>query len=61
MAQWVKDLTLLQIQLRFDPWPRNFHVPLVQPKKEKTNKNIYEYMVKFYCVIQMLLMKNNIP
>ena len=32
LAQWVKDLELLplwwrsQLQLRFDPWPGNFHV-----------------------------------
>ena len=39
---WVKDLVLLQLwhrlqlQLRFDPWPGKFHIPiLVQPKKEK--------------------------
>ena len=31
--QWVKDLILLQLwhrgqlQLRFDPWPGNFHTP----------------------------------
>ena len=40
MAQWVKDLVLpqlqhrLQLQLRFDPWPRNFRVPWVRLKKK---------------------------
>ena len=35
--QWVKDQELLQLWqrsqlwLRFDPWPRNFHMPQVQP------------------------------
>ena len=46
MAQWVKDLTLLQLwyksqssrsQLfRLDPWPRNFYMAI---KKQKQNKN----------------------
>ena len=44
VAQQVKDLALphlwhrSQLQLRSDPWPENFHVPLVQPTKpEKIN------------------------
>ena len=38
VAQWVKDLVFpqlpcrLQLQLRFDPWPRNFHMLQAQPK-----------------------------
>ena len=38
LAHWVKDpaLTLLwhslQMQLRFNPWPQNFHMPWVRPK-----------------------------
>ena len=24
--------------LRFNPWPRNFHAPQVQPKKKKKKK-----------------------
>ena len=41
MAQWVKDpvLSLLWLRLllwrRFDPWPRNFDMPQVWPKKKK--------------------------
>ena len=27
----LKDLELLQLWTRFNPWPRNFHVPQVQP------------------------------
>ena len=44
MVQWCKDLVLLQLwhrsqlQLRFDPWPGNFHMLWVQLKKKKTNK-----------------------
>ena len=34
MAQWVKDVALLQ--LRFVPWPGNFHVPPGQPPKQPT-------------------------
>ena len=40
VAQWVKDLVLSQLWLRslpwcrFDPWPRNFHVPQAPPRKE---------------------------
>lgn len=35
----LKDLTLLQLWLRFNPWPGNFHRPLVRPlkRKEKTS------------------------
>ena len=39
VAQWVKDLALSLLWLwsllwhEFDPWPRNFHIPWVQPKK----------------------------
>ena len=36
MAQWIKHPALLSLQqlgsllwLRFDPWPRDFHVPWV--------------------------------
>ena len=38
MVQWVKDPVLLwlwhrpQLPLRFDPWPRNFHMQRVPPK-----------------------------
>lgn len=41
VAQWVKELALLQLchrlqlQLRFNPWTGNFHMPWMQPKKKK--------------------------
>ena len=44
MVQWVKDLVLLQLwcwlqlRLRFDPWPGNFHMLWVWPKKIMTKK-----------------------
>ena len=42
-AQWVKNLALPQLvqsrlQFRFDPWPGNFHIPWVWPKKLKIKK-----------------------
>ena len=38
VAQWVKDSMSqlwdrLQLWIRFNPWPGNFHMPQVQPKK----------------------------
>lgn len=53
LVQWVKDLVLLQLwhilqlQLRFDPWPRHFHMPQVQPKgKKKWTKDLIRYFSK---------------
>ena len=43
VAQQVRNpaLSLLQLGLLlwcgFDPWPRNFHMPWVQPKTEREN------------------------
>ena len=44
LLQWVKDLALpqlwhrSQLQLRFNPWPRNFHMQWKQKKKKKKKK-----------------------
>ena len=52
MVQWVNNLASLallvqslaatvvrlQMHIRFDPWPRSFHMLLVQLKKEKGKK-----------------------
>ena len=38
LAQWVKDLAMPQLQLRFDPQPGNFHMPWVWPLKNKKEK-----------------------
>ena len=35
MAQLVKDPPLSLLWLRFDPCPRNFHRPWVQPKQNR--------------------------
>ena len=47
MAQWVKDLVLLQLwyrsqlQLRFSPWPGNFHMPQAWPFKKIKKKSYF--------------------
>ena len=38
LAQWVKDTKLQQLWLRFDPWPRNIHMPQVWLKKKHFKK-----------------------
>ena len=43
VAHQVKDLVSLQqlrwlLWLRFDPWPRKFRLPRVQPKKKKEKR-----------------------
>ena len=35
MAQWVKDPVMSLLWCGFDPWPRNFHMPEVQGKKNQ--------------------------
>ena len=38
MAQWVKDLVLLQLQPRSDPWPGNFHMTQMRQKQKQKQK-----------------------
>ena len=41
VAQWVKNPTAVaQVAAgaRFNPWPRNFHMPWMQPLKNKTKQ-----------------------
>lgn len=51
LTQCVKDPALLQLlrrlqlQLWFDPWPWNFHLPLMQPKKKKKAQWISDLMM----------------
>ena len=46
MAQWVNDPALSLQRLgsllwhRFDPWPRNFHMPWAWPERKK-KKGLY--------------------
>ena len=37
-AQQVKDQVLLQLQLRFNPWPRNFHILWLWQGRKKERK-----------------------
>ena len=38
VVQGVRDLALSPQQSGIDSWPRNFHMPLVQPKKKKKER-----------------------
>ena len=44
LEQWVKNLALPQLWCRlqqllgFNPWPRNFHMEVVWPKRKKKKK-----------------------
>ena len=47
--QWVKDLAS-QLRLRFNPWPRNFHMPWgAAIKKKKKKKVTQESMAERGC------------
>ena len=39
MAKGAKDPALSLLWGRLNPWPRNFHMPQVQPKQNKTKTN----------------------
>ena len=67
VAQWVKDPALPQVwprsqlQLRFETWPRNFHMPWVHPKEKKKKKkketfggNGYIHLSKFSMDVNQL-------
>ena len=43
VVQWVKDLALPQLWLRFDPWSGNFLMPWVRPKQKEE-----EFFCKFF-------------
>ena len=40
----VKDSALSLPWLRFNPWPRNFHMPQVQPKKKKKKSSFRRHI-----------------
>ena len=72
-AQRVKEPVLLQLWYRsqlwlgFSPWPRNFHMPPVQTKKEKKKKRyspiigqgrtVYEFQINNPIVLQKAVWK----
>ena len=60
LMQWIKDLTLLQLWCRsqpwlgFKPWPKNFHMPRLWSKRKQTNtKNLFkdktELLIYSFC------------
>ena len=53
MEQWVKDLALLQLWLRFHPWPGNFHMPQVKPREKKKKKlekkKVFKSNIQYFC------------
>ena len=49
MSQWVEDLVLSLLWLRFDPWPGNFHMLRARSKKKKKKSfNIQPSVSKNY-------------
>ena len=47
LAQWVKGsdidiatAVVVQLHFGFSPWPRNFHMPRVQPFKKRKTQNV---------------------
>ena len=48
MAQWVKDLALLLLWLELDPWPRNFCMPWVWPRKRERERERERARFKMY-------------
>ena len=54
----VKDLTLSLLWLRFNPWPRNFRVLQVRPKRENTGNCTWKKSVcKWTGAFQTVLFK----
>ena len=49
VVQWIKDLVLSLLWLRlllwhrFNPWPRNFHMPWMHPKRKKSSCMVVVY------------------
>ena len=44
----LKDPTLPQLQLRFNPWPVNFHMPQVRPKKPNSSLKLKIKKIKIF-------------
>ena len=41
-----------QLRLRFNPWPRNFHMPWVQPLKKKKKQNTTFFLAPYSTIKQ---------
>ena len=66
-VKWVKDLVLLylwhrlQLQFRFDSWPRNFHMLHGRRKRKKKKEKSHKESLKFvYSFILSASHKENI-
>ena len=59
--EWVKNAVLpqpwcrLQPELEFNPWPGNFHIQQVQPKRQKNKKPIAFYVWMRYVNLHVSL------
>ena len=64
-VQWVKNLALLQLwyrshlQLRFDPWPKNFHMPWVRLNKKRKEMQPVSQFESFGLSFPWLLRSQN--
>ena len=47
-GSWLKNVALLQRQLRFSPWARNFHMPQAWPVKKKKWENNNTYFLRLW-------------
>ena len=52
-AQWIKDLILPQLPLRFNPWPGNFYMPHLWLKEKKNLKN-NSLVIKFSMIYKQI-------
>ena len=52
--QWVKNPVLLHLQLGFNPWPGNFHMPWVWPKKIKSIIDLKNDQLYFLNIVKIL-------
>ena len=64
-AKWVKNLALslqqpgLLLWREFDPWPRNFHIPWVWPKKSKEIKRIKKDIKEAAIILTPMIKPNH--
>ena len=57
VVQWVRDMALPQLWLRFDPWPRKFHMLQMCGRKRKKNMKFIFTLIK----LGKALKKKGIP
>ena len=61
MVQRVKDLALSLLWLGMNPWPGNFHMPRVWPKKKERKKNEFEFrsQIPYFFKKQVVISSSN--